>query len=142
MTTRPLETALRVGLIAAALGSVPAQTAAQEHMPPVYVEDRGTGQSRFGTFTFRMAAEYSVEESSLASGEYAVEYLKRLSSSWRLYLGVDGTQDEVELINEVQWQFNDRVFLKINNGFGLTSKATDWAPEVGVMFSVPATSKN
>lgn len=25
---------------------------------------------------------------------------------------------------------------KINNAFGVTSKATDWAPEVGVMFRI------
>lgn len=98
--------------------------------------------SRFGTFTLRMAAEYSVDESAFASGEYAVEYLKRLAPSWRVYLGVEGNQDEVEFISEVQWHFNDRVFLKINNGFGLTSKATDWAPEAGVMFSVPVRRKN
>ena len=27
------------------------------------------------------------------------------------------------------------MFVKINNGLGLTSKATDWAPEVGIVFS-------
>lgn len=98
--------------------------------------------SRVGTFTLRMAAEYSVEGSAFATGEYALEYLKRLSRGFRVYLGIEGNQDEVELINEVQWHLHDRVFLKINNGFGLTSKATDWAPEVGIMFSVPIRRDN
>ena len=32
---------------------------------------------------------------------------------------------------------SDTVRFKINNSFGLTSKATDWAPEVGLMISFP-----
>jgi len=98
--------------------------------------------SRFGTFTLRMAGEYSVAESKVDTGEYAVEYLKRLSRAWRLYLGVEGTQDEVELITEAQWHITDRIFFKFNNGFGLTSKATGWAPEVGIMFSLPTRQTN
>lgn len=93
--------------------------------------------SRFGTFTFRLAGEYSMEESKLDTGEYAVEYLKRFSPAWRAYLGVEGTQDELELITELQWHLTDRMFVKFNNGFGLTSKATGWAPEIGLMFSLP-----
>ena len=92
---------------------------------------------RWGTMTFRAAAEYSEEESKVELGEYAVEYLKRLSRSWRVYLGVEGNQDEVELITEAQWHISDSVFVKINNGFGISSKATDWAPEIGVVFSFP-----
>lgn len=91
----------------------------------------------WGTMTLRAAAEYSKEESKLDVGEYAVEYLKRLSSAWRVYLGVEGTQDEVELITEAQWHITDSIYIKVNNGFGITSKATDWAPEVGVVFSFP-----
>lgn len=98
--------------------------------------------SRFGTFTVRMAGEYSVHESAFATGEYAVEYLKRFSPAWRVYLGIEGVQDEVELITEAQWHITDRMFLKINNGFGLTSKATDWAPEIGLIFSLPTRRSN
>jgi len=46
-------------------------------------------------------------------------------------------QDEIELITEAQWHVSDRVFLKLNNAFGITPKATDWAPEIGIMFSFP-----
>jgi hypothetical protein len=98
--------------------------------------------SRFGTFTLRMAGEYSMEESKLDAGEYAVEYLKRFSPAWRAYLGVEGTQDEVELISELQWHVTDRMFFKFNNGFGLTSKATGWAPEIGLLFSLPTRQGN
>lgn len=89
----------------------------------------------WGTMTLRAAAEYSKEESKLELGEYAVEYLKRLSSAWRVYLGVEGTQDEVALITEAQWHLTDSIFLKVNNAFGISSKATDWAPEIGIVFS-------
>jgi hypothetical protein len=104
----------------------------------------GTGLIRgfsWGTMTFRAAMEYHLEEPTLALGEYAVEYLKRLSSSWRVYLGVEGTEDEVELITEAQWHLADSIFLKLNNAFGITSKATDWAPEIGFLFSFPVRRK-
>jgi hypothetical protein len=95
---------------------------------------------QWGTITLRGAVEYSFDESKFDAGEYAVEYLKRLSQTWRIYLGVEGTQDEVELITEVQLFFTDNIYLKLNNGIGITSKATDWAPEIGVMFSFPGLS--
>ncbi len=100
----------------------------------------GTGLIKafpWGTGTVRVAGEYSKEESKLELGEYAVEYLKRLGRSWRVYLGVEGAQDEVELITEAQWHITESIFLKLNNSFGVTSKATDWAPEVGCVFAIP-----
>jgi hypothetical protein len=100
----------------------------------------GTGVTRgfgWGTLTARVAAEYDKAEGNVALGEYAVEYLKRVSPSWRIYVGVEGSEDEVELIPELQWHFSRFGFVKFNNGLGLTSKATDWAPEVGVMFAIP-----
>ncbi len=91
----------------------------------------------WGTISVRAAVEHDVAEETTELGEVAVEYLKRLSRTWRIYLGVEGAQDEIELITEAQWHLSDRVFIKLNNAFGVTSKATDWAPEVGVMFSFP-----
>ena len=91
----------------------------------------------WGTMTVRLAGEYSMEEDKGELGEYAVEYLRRLSPSWRVYLGVEGNQDEVELIPEAQWHIKkDRIFVKLNSAVGVTSKATDWAPEVGIVFSL------
>lgn len=99
----------------------------------------GTGLVRgfsFGTMTVRGAVEYDEASSShFDGGEYAVEYLRRISPAWRVYAGLEGTQDELSLIGEVQWQAAPNVVVKINNGLGITSKATDWAPEVGVVFS-------
>jgi hypothetical protein len=91
----------------------------------------------WGTITLRGAVEYSFDESKFDVGEYAIEYLKRLSEMWRIYVGIEGTQDEVELITEVQLFITENIYLKINNGIGITSKATDWAPETGIMFSFP-----
>jgi hypothetical protein len=90
----------------------------------------------WGTLSGRAAAEYDRAEEAFDVGEVAVEYLKRLSSSWRVFGSVEGTQDEVELITEAQWHFSRHALLKLNSAFGLTSKATDWAPEVGLMFSL------
>lgn len=90
----------------------------------------------FGTLTLRLAAEYSMEEDAAEAGEYAIEYLNRLSPSWRVFLGIEGSQDEVELIPEAQWHIKtDKVIVKLNSAFGISSKAADWAPEVGVVFS-------
>lgn len=93
---------------------------------------------RWGTIIARAAVEYAAGSSSrFDAGEYAVEYLKRLGPHVRLYAGIEGTQDEVSAIGEFQWHVSRNVVVKANSGFGLTSKATDFAPEVGVLFSIP-----
>lgn len=88
----------------------------------------------WGTMTFRVATEYSAEEEKLELGEYAVEYLRRVSPLFRFYVGVEGSQDEVELITDLQFHLFHHACIRINNAFGVTSKATDYAPEVGVLF--------
>jgi hypothetical protein len=89
----------------------------------------------WGTVTGRLAVEYDRAEDVFELGEYAVEYLKRLSNTWRVFGSVEGSGDEVELITEAQWHLSRHAFVKLNNAFGLTSKAPGWAPEVGVLFS-------
>jgi hypothetical protein len=99
----------------------------------------GTGLVRgfgWGTLTARGAVEYDAGSSSeFDLGEYAVEYVRRLSPQWRVYAGVEGTQDEVELIGEAQWHMTPTVYVRLNLGVGVTSKATDLAPDIGVVFS-------
>ena len=43
------------------------------------------------------------------------------------------SQDELSFIAEAQWHVSRTAFIRFNNGVGLTSKATDWAPEIGVV---------
>ena len=88
----------------------------------------------WGTTTFRAAVEYDKAEDTTELGEAAIEYLKRINPSWRIFLAIEGAQDEWEGITELQWHFRPDMFLKLNNAFGLSSKAPDWAPEIGVMF--------
>jgi hypothetical protein len=83
----------------------------------------------------RGAVEYDGAEGSAGLGEFAVEYLKRISPGLRLFGAVEGTGDEIELITEAQWFLRPDLVFKLNNALGLTSKATDWAPEIGLMFS-------
>ena len=66
-----------------------------------------------------------------------MEYIRRLGPHWRVYAGVEGTQDELSAIGEVQWHLNRHIVIKANTGIGLTSKATDFAPEIGILFSLP-----
>jgi hypothetical protein len=89
----------------------------------------------WGTITLRAAVEYDKAEDETEVGETAIEYLKRINPKWRVFLAVEGAQDEWEGITELQWHFRPNMFLKLNSAFGLTSKAEDWAPEVGIMFS-------
>ncbi len=97
----------------------------------------GTGVIRgfsWGTMVVKASVEYSMEENKFEIGEMAIEYLKRLSPHWRIYVGLEGAEDEIEFITELQWHLSKKVFVKFNNAFGVTSKATDWAPEIGIMF--------
>jgi hypothetical protein len=91
---------------------------------------------RWGTFTARAAVGYDAGSNALEAGEIALEYLKRLSNRVRFFAMVEGTEDEWELIPELQLQFGRYGYLKIGSGFGITSKATDFAPEVGFMFTL------
>lgn len=89
---------------------------------------------RWGTITGRAALAYDGEDAKVELGEYAFEYLKRVSARWRFVGTLEGEGDEVALIGEAQWFFNPRALLKLNCGFGLTQRAPDIAPEVGVLF--------
>lgn len=88
----------------------------------------------WGTTTLRLAAEYNRAEDKFELGEYAIEYLKRISRSLRVFAAVEGTQDELELIVEAQLHLKRHAVVKLNCGVGLTPKATDLAPEAGIMF--------
>jgi hypothetical protein len=91
---------------------------------------------RWGTVTLRTALEYSRDERKFEWGEYAIEYLKRLSPKWRAVAVIEGNQiDEIELITEGQWHVSPHAWIKLNTGFGLTENATGFAPEIGVMLS-------
>jgi hypothetical protein len=95
----------------------------------------GTGLIRglsWGTITVR--GSVAAVDGGVEIGEYAFEYLRRLSPRWRIFAAVEGSEDEVEVIGEAQLFLTPRVCLKLNNAFGVTSKATDWAPEVGIAF--------
>src|SRR5947208_8702026 len=89
----------------------------------------------FGTFMVKIGGFYSTGEEKLELGEYGIEYVKRLSDKWRLVGAVEGDQDEVQAILEIQYQVRPNITIKLNSGFGLTSKAPEFAPEVGVLFS-------
>ena len=90
----------------------------------------------WGTITLRGAVDYITSEKKLEVGEYAIEYLKRISSLFRIFIMIEGSEDEISLVPEIQWHINRNIILKLATGIGLTSKATDFAPEFGIMFSV------
>jgi hypothetical protein len=89
---------------------------------------------RWGTLSGRYALAY--EDKGLQGGEFALEYLKLLSPRWRGVLALEGEGEDLSLITEAQLFLSPRVFLKLNVGFGLSSKVPDFAPELGVMMSV------
>ena len=87
-----------------------------------------------GTLNGRIAVAFDGEDQRIEIGEYAIEYLKRVSDRWRYVATIEGESAEVALIGEVQWFFSSHAMLKLNCGFGLTTQAPDIAPEVGVLF--------
>jgi len=89
----------------------------------------------FGTLTGRVAGEYDEADKQVVFGEYTLEYLTRFSPKFRFYTGMEGDQDEIEWIVEGQYWLAQHVHLKLNTALGVTSKAPDFAPEIGIMFS-------
>jgi hypothetical protein len=93
---------------------------------------------RWGTVTARYAILYeSTEAAHFTPGEFGLEYLKRLSPHWRVFLAVAGQGDEVSAITEAQWHLSPKAFIRFSQELGLTSKATDWEPQLGVLFTLP-----
>ena len=88
----------------------------------------------WGTLASRVAVEYDGEEGATELGEFALEYIRRWSPTWRTYTGVEGTADEVEFIVDLQYHFRPNAFIRINNAIGITPAATDYAPEIGILF--------
>ena len=98
----------------------------------------GTGLIKgfnWGTLTLRAAFDYAMKEKKIEFGEYALEYLKRISDKFRIFVMIEGSEDEASIVPEIQWHINPNIFLKAGSGITLTSKAIDFAPEVGIMFS-------
>ena len=98
----------------------------------------GTGFIRgfkWGTLNGRISVAYDGAESKVEFGEYALEYLKRVNDQWRFVATIEGEDDEVSLIGEAQWTLRPGAVLKLNSGFGLTKKAANFAPEIGVLFT-------
>jgi len=89
----------------------------------------------WGTLSAKVSYAYDRAEHKVQFGEYSIEYVKRLSDHWRIAVAVEGEQDEIEGIVELQWMPAKNIMIKINNAFGLTSKAADWAPEIGILIS-------
>jgi hypothetical protein len=89
----------------------------------------------FGMLAGRLAAGYDTGEHKAKFDEWAIDYVKRLNSNWRVALSLEGAQlDEVSLIGELQYTLGKNAVLKLNTGIGVTEKAPTFAPEIGVMF--------
>ncbi len=91
----------------------------------------------WGTMTLRGSVIYEAADNKGGTGEYAIEYLKRLSRVFRITALIEGEEDEIELIGDLQIHVSPWLFIRLNMGVGLTSKATDVAPEIGVLFTIP-----
>lgn len=89
----------------------------------------------WGTISGSVALKYDQEDGQVEPGEIKLEYLKRVSPKWRLVGALEGEDDEISVIGEAQWFVSPRVFFKFNSGFGVTDKAPNIAPEVGVVLS-------
>jgi hypothetical protein len=88
----------------------------------------------WGTLTGRLSLAWTTEDSDFEGGEYGIEYLKKISESWKVVASIEGTEDEVELIGETQHALTSNATMKLNVAAGLTKKASDFAPEIGVIW--------
>jgi hypothetical protein len=88
----------------------------------------------FGTLSVRGGVGYNTGDHKFKVGEYAIDYLKKLSPAWRVALSLEGHESELSIIGEVQYTLSKDAILKINSGFGISSKDRAFAPEIGVLF--------
>jgi hypothetical protein len=89
----------------------------------------------WGTISYKLSAAYDREEKKVELEEWTIDYLKRINDKWKVALSIEGDQlDEVSLIGELQYTLGKNAMLKLNTGIGLTKKAPNWAPEIGVLF--------
>ncbi len=95
----------------------------------------------WGTVTLRTGYEWNKDDHHHDIGETSLEYLKRLSESWVVHVVLEGGEtgaiDEWEMNTGFTWQVSDFARLKFNHMMGFSSKSTDWAPQLGVLFSFP-----
>jgi hypothetical protein len=89
----------------------------------------------WGTLNGRVSLKYDEVDRQVEAGEFAIEYLKRLNPKWRMVGTLEGEDDEISIIGEAQLFLNPKTFFKFNCGFGITEKAPNIAPEIGIMFS-------
>ena len=88
----------------------------------------------FGTLSLRASVAYDRADRQVRLGEYAIDYLKKLSPAWRVALTLEGVSTDLSVIGEVQYELSKNATLKLNSGFGITKKDRALAPEIGVLF--------
>lgn len=89
---------------------------------------------RFGTVSANLSIQYNTEDAVYEFGGFTVEYLKRISNTFRIYVGLEGIPDATEFITELQIFPKSWMFIRLNNAIGISPNATDIAPEIGVVF--------
>ncbi len=93
----------------------------------------------WGTLTMRTTGEYNQSESKPDFGETSIEYLRRFSRSLQTFVGIEGGEggplDEWHVVSDLQWRLSKLVSLKVDNTVGISSKANDWEPQVGLLFT-------
>ena len=91
--------------------------------------------------TFRTTIEYNHDDQSWELGETSLEYLRQLSPSWRILLGIEGGEggapDDYSFVAAGHWRVARGIDLKLANWVGLQSKSTDWEVQFGVLVSRP-----
>ena len=96
---------------------------------------------QFGTMTFKTTIEYNHVDQHWDLGETSIEYLRRLSTNWRLMAALEGGEtgapDEFVLVTSLQWRASRHAVVGLANSFGFMEKSTDWEPQVGIRFELP-----
>ncbi|MEQ1806703.1 MAG: hypothetical protein ABL900_15105 [Burkholderiaceae bacterium] len=88
----------------------------------------------FGTLSLRGQINHDRGDRETKFGEYAIDFLKKLSPQWTIALTLEGEESELSVIGEAQYAISRNAILKLNLGQGLTKKDRQTAPEIGVLF--------
>ena len=96
---------------------------------------------QFGTMTFKTTIEWNHVDQHWDLGETSIEYLRRLSTNWRLMAALEGGEtgapDEFVFVTSLQWRASRHAVVGLANSFGFMEKSTDWEPQVGIRFELP-----
>jgi len=94
----------------------------------------------WGAMTLRTTIEYNRGDTHWDLGESSLEFLRPVSRNWRVFAAIEGGEggapDDWTLVTAAGWRVANGVTLKFANAVGIFSKAVDWEPQFGLLWTI------